>query len=516
MKKKILSVLLAVCMLAALMPAAAFADTEVKNILALGDSITTGYGLADASTEGFTALLAAKGHTVVNKAVDGNTAAGIAAQLADGFITEDEILAADVITITCGGNDLMALLYSKMADTWNAQNPNSPIEAADVVGIMKDPSDQKRLSLMMIALNVLDSNNPAYMLDDPDFSAAISGYIDTLCSIAEEIFLVNPDTEVIAATQYNPYLAFKDAKYMGFISLDPLYSGMETGAEMLNTMIKLTAESAGYTVADVKAACDAYTGADSLYNASAAALEVDFHPSAAGHAVIAETFAEAIAALPAPNPGPAPDLDPTPDPDPEPAPDPGPAPDNPPVIIPSYTPVINPAAAAKADASDSLTKYADPADYDDAEAAEIQAIIEQAEKDMTAAKTAEEVKNIEAAAKAEIDKLETAEEKALIAEVEDMKFALKSQKTSLNGKRAIRVTWDAPEETDFDGFEVYRSAKRYKGFGTKPLFVTEKETYTNNKGLKKGNTYYYKVRGFKYINDEKVYTAWSGKAWRTI
>jgi len=69
---------------------------------------------------------------------------------------------------------------------------------------------------------------------------------------------------------------------------------------------------------------------------------------------------------------------------------------------------------------------------------------------------------------------------------------------------------------DFDGYEVYRSTRRYSGFGTEPFFTTSKTQYINNKGLKKGETYYYKVRGFKFVNDEKVYTEHSFKAWRTI
>lgn len=142
--------------------------------------------------------------------------------------------------------------------------------------------------------------------------------------------------------------------------------------------------------------------------------------------------------------------------------------------------------------------------------------MEQAKKDIEAAKTAEEVKSIEAAAKTEMDKVETAEEKALIEKVENTKFKVRSQKATLNGKKAIKLTWNVPEGMDFDGFEVYRSTKRSKGYGKKPLFTTTKTSYTNNKGLKIGKTYYYKVKGFKYVNDEKVYSEYSWKAWRTV
>ncbi|MBQ8564169.1 MAG: bifunctional metallophosphatase/5'-nucleotidase [Firmicutes bacterium] len=100
--------------------------------------------------------------------------------------------------------------------------------------------------------------------------------------------------------------------------------------------------------------------------------------------------------------------------------------------------------------------------------------------------------------------------------IESIKMTLKSQQVKVKGKKAVKLTWAAPEGVDFDGFQVYRSTKKNSGYGTKPIFTTEKTSYTNTKGMKIGAKYYYKVRGFKYIDGEKVYTEYSTKAWRTI
>ena len=177
---------------------------------------------------------------------------------------------------------------------------------------------------------------------------------------------------------------------------------------------------------------------------------------------------------------------------------------------------IDPLRAAKDRAIKEVTNYIKAADYEEAQQAELKTIVDNAKKDIEAAKTADEIKSIETVAKAELDKLETAEEMALIRTIQQTKFKARSKATTLNGKKAIRVTWNVPEGIDFDGFEIYRSTEKYKGFGTKPIFISKTQKYTNNKGLEVGKTYYYKVRGFKYVNDEKVYTRYSLKAIRTV
>ncbi|MCI9638646.1 MAG: hypothetical protein HFE72_00705 [Emergencia sp.] len=100
------------------------------------------------------------------------------------------------------------------------------------------------------------------------------------------------------------------------------------------------------------------------------------------------------------------------------------------------------------------------------------------------------------------------------------KIKLTSKLTKLNGKKAIKVTWTVPkniEDIGLDGYEVYKSTKRYSGFGKTPYFkTTTKKNYINNKELKKGRTYYYKVRGYKVVGGQKIYTPWSTKAWRRI
>ena len=102
------------------------------------------------------------------------------------------------------------------------------------------------------------------------------------------------------------------------------------------------------------------------------------------------------------------------------------------------------------------------------------------------------------------------------AAVKSVKLKLRSQlvKTK-SGKKAIKLTWTNPSNIEFEGVEIYRSVKKNSGYGKKPIGTSKTGKYINT-SVKSGKKYYYKVRGFVTIDGEKVYTAWSTKAYRTM
>ena len=113
--------------------------------------------------------------------------------------------------------------------------------------------------------------------------------------------------------------------------------------------------------------------------------------------------------------------------------------------------------------------------------------------------------------------VDTNEDKAeTIEAVKATQIKLKSKLVKVKGKTAISLTWSKTGDAKLDGYEVRRSVKKYSGYGTKPYKLTKSTKYTNSKSLKKGRTYYYKVRGYKIIDGKKVYTKWSNKAWRAV
>lgn len=100
--------------------------------------------------------------------------------------------------------------------------------------------------------------------------------------------------------------------------------------------------------------------------------------------------------------------------------------------------------------------------------------------------------------------------------VRNTKITLRSQQVKLKtGKMAVKLTWKTDNDVELDGIEIFRSMKRYAGYGKTPLFNTDRNAYYNT-AVKTGKKYYYKVRGYVTIAGEKVYTQYSTKAWRTV
>ena len=120
-------------------------------------------------------------------------------------------------------------------------------------------------------------------------------------------------------------------------------------------------------------------------------------------------------------------------------------------------------------------------------------------KDLAAEKAKAETAKIDA------DKYE--EEIAILkAQNAILKKTVKKVKAKAKGTKAI-VSWKSVGK----GFkyEVYRSTNPTKSF---KKVKTAKKLKVTVKKLKKGKTYYFKVRAFKTVGGKKVYTSYSNIA----
>lgn len=110
-------------------------------------------------------------------------------------------------------------------------------------------------------------------------------------------------------------------------------------------------------------------------------------------------------------------------------------------------------------------------------------------------------------------KKQVAEQKEII-DIKTMTIKASSAVKKSGSKRSIKVTWTADKTVSGMKFQVYKSQSKSSGY--KKSFTTSKKTYTNSSGIKKGKRYYYKVRGYKYVNGKYYYTDWSNVTYKKV
>lgn len=292
MKKRMLSILLCLSMVFGLLSVTAgAADTSMKYV-ALGDSITTGYRLAE-DEPSFADLVAGEYALELNDtlAQDGETTTSLLAKLATDDV-KAAVAQADVITLTIGGNDLMNALYAYLAS-------NSGIDgltADNVKEILADPEDERYQTLLTVA-----TDNLAGFLTSDEANDAFDAFTTNYGTILGTLKALAPNASIVVVNQYNPY-AYLVKKIMadpliGYLPSETVakYTAIatifDTGVTQLNSIISAAAEQTGCTVADAYTAIE--NAAEDPCNASyeinnfKLSMDLDFHPNAHGHSLIA-------------------------------------------------------------------------------------------------------------------------------------------------------------------------------------------------------------------------------------
>lgn len=93
-----------------------------------------------------------------------------------------------------------------------------------------------------------------------------------------------------------------------------------------------------------------------------------------------------------------------------------------------------------------------------------------------------------------------------------VKFKIVPKKVTINtakntGKSAATVTWK--KDSSVSGYEIFRSTKKSSGYKKVKTISKNSTVKFKDTTLKKGKTYYYKVRSYKTVNGNKVYGAYS-------
>ena len=242
-------------------------ETKPQTLLALGDSLTTGYGLDNYVPGGNPYLCNSYinqiaqamglecGQTYINRAVNGDRSADLAKLLPS---LENEVKSADMIIITIGGNDLLSML---------------PAIASQIAGTTVTDSAH--------AIQIITGATPdtyVALAGKPEFQALtstlITNFESNLKTIAGFIQEKAPNARVIFLKQFNPL-----KNIPGFTAAGD-FAG--TLLASINSTLETTCLAYGYEVIDVPSVID--ENAINLTNI----LGLDIHPNDQGHTEMAK------------------------------------------------------------------------------------------------------------------------------------------------------------------------------------------------------------------------------------
>lgn len=286
MKKRLIAALLSLCMLLGMAPLSALAAQPVY--VALGDSISTGYGLdTETAEKSFVEQIAEQQDlSMTMLAADGETTASLLEKLtdADGAVAE-ALETADVVTLTIGGNDFMNALYEYMAEAYNTANSTSFTAEQ-----FKEALEGKNAELEQSeALTFVTQNISGFALGA---GTLLTQFETALNKIASGIRR-HTNAPVVVATQYNPYrFAADEVSGEPATAAQAIADAFDTMLALMNAKIKALEAQEGFFTADV---FSAFGGAQqNPCNASFLSSNLDFHPNARGHKLMTQTVGEVV------------------------------------------------------------------------------------------------------------------------------------------------------------------------------------------------------------------------------
>lgn len=244
---------------------------EQKRLVALGDSITRGYGLTE-NEKSYVEILTEEGNFKSdNFAVNGRTSTVLLEDLQKPSEKEKSALEkADYIVMSIGGNDMLYLLENLV----NGALPSNSVE---------NPAETVK--------NLVDM---AEKLTAENMTSDISYYKSTVEKVINILREMNPNAEIVMQTVYNPFkpifvvapVMFADMKD----DIDGAYERVEGCINGFNTALFELSEKYGFKIADVS---KDFRESDKKY-VNMSLSNPDIHPNAAGHRRIAEIIEQTI------------------------------------------------------------------------------------------------------------------------------------------------------------------------------------------------------------------------------
>lgn len=239
-----------------------------SNMLILGDSISSGYGLDNYSsgrenTNNYSNILSKKygiEDNLTNLAIDGQTSAELLEKLKNGEY--DELLASsDCVITSIGGNDLLHYIVEVLCQSLGIESFDD-FQNID----MSNPA-----ALLIGALSGLTSEETTKRFDE-----IVAGFEQNFAEISALMREKAPNANIIFLTIYNPFDQSKTFTLINPIAVSIL--------EKLNNVVRAgnVSNSNLYSVADL------YTGFNGMGSDLTNIEFFDIHPNSGGHEMIAE------------------------------------------------------------------------------------------------------------------------------------------------------------------------------------------------------------------------------------
>ena len=286
MKKRLIALLLSLCMLLGMAPLSALASGE--SYVALGDSISTGYGLDPENGESSFAeqIEQEQELSLTMLAEDGETTASLLGKLADA---DGEVAAAletaDVVTLTIGGNDFMNALYEYMAGAYNQANSTSFTAEQFKEALEGKNEDLEQATALAFVTQKISGFAPG--------ASTLLTQLETALNKIASGIRRHTEAPVVVATQYNPYrFAADEVSGEPATTAQAIADAFDAMLALMNAKIKALEEQEGFFAADVFSAFD--EAQQNPCNASFLSSNLDFHPNAHGHTLMVQTVGEVV------------------------------------------------------------------------------------------------------------------------------------------------------------------------------------------------------------------------------
>lgn len=246
-------------------------ETKPKKLVALGDSITRGYGLAE-DEKSYVDILTEEGCFESNNfAVNGRTSVVLLESLQKPSENEKQALEqADYIVMSIGGNDMLYLLNNLVDGVLPSDSMSNPAEAIE---------------------NLVDMANK---LTPENMKSDIAYYKSTVEKIIKLLQKMNPKAEIVMQTVYDPFKPVFVVAPVVFSYMESdinyAYERVESCIDGFNTSLFELSEKYGFKIADVS---KDFKKSDKKY-INMSLSNPDIHPNAAGHRRIAEIVEQTI------------------------------------------------------------------------------------------------------------------------------------------------------------------------------------------------------------------------------